>query len=187
MDKWLNHRWNLKRFKQANISPCNLSVSQRSCRGSTAGRVAVGSRHQLQTLVQKEPPGVGDFTLLPSSTASHCGLLNRYWVGSTPAVPPPCRRGSTAQHSLLLVDWCPDSVEQDRTKHVWIHFQVYSESLFCNLSISIFSSNARQEKMSNYSFRCSCPSIHPLSIPLILNRVAGVLEPIPAGVGQAAG
>lgn len=44
----------------------NLSASQRSRRGSTAGRVAVGSRHQLQTLVQKEPPGVWDFTLLPS-------------------------------------------------------------------------------------------------------------------------
>lgn len=44
----------------------NLSLSQRSRWGSTAGWVAVGPRHQLQTLVQKEPPGVWDFTLLSS-------------------------------------------------------------------------------------------------------------------------
>ncbi len=30
-------------------------------------------------------------------------------------------------------------------------------------------------------------SIHPLSIRLILNRVMGVLEPLPAGIGRAAG
>ncbi len=29
--------------------------------------------------------------------------------------------------------------------------------------------------------------IHPLSIPLILNRVAGVLESIPAGIGASGG
>ncbi len=31
------------------------------------------------------------------------------------------------------------------------------------------------------------PSIHPLSIPLVLNRATGVLEPIPAVIGRAAG
>lgn len=150
----MNRRGILKRFTQANISPCNLSVSQQSCRGSTAGRVAVGSRHQLQTLVQKEPPGVGDFTLLPSSTGSHCGLLNRYWVGLTPAVPPPCRHGPTARHSLLLVDWCPDSLEQDGTKYVWISLPVYFESLFCSLSLVMGASCLEPSQLRLFPFCC---------------------------------
>lgn len=51
-------------------------------------QLAAGPRHQLQTLVQKEPPGVCDFTLLPSSAGSLCGPLNRRRAGLTPAVPP---------------------------------------------------------------------------------------------------
>lgn len=35
---------------------------------------------------RKGPPGVGYFTLLPSSAGSHCSLLNRRGVGLTPAV-----------------------------------------------------------------------------------------------------
>ncbi|KAJ4924034.1 hypothetical protein JOQ06_000276 [Pogonophryne albipinna] len=51
--------------------------------------------------VQKEPPGVGDFTLLPSSTGSHCSLLNRHRLGLTPAVPPAPRASAQTLHRRL--------------------------------------------------------------------------------------
>ncbi len=43
--------------------------------------------------------------------------------------------------------------------------------------------------LNNVLYFCAMQeaSIYPLSIPFILYRVAGLLEPIPAGIGRAAG
>lgn len=74
--------------------------------------MVAGSRHQLRILVQKELPGVWDFTLLPSSssTGSHCGLLDRYWVGLAPAVTP--QRHTGRQISML---YCMSSLTPNTT------------------------------------------------------------------------
>jgi len=110
---------------------CNLSGSQRSRRGSPAGRLAVGSTHQLQTLVQKEPPGVGDFTLLPSSTGSHCSLLNRHRVGLTPAVPPRRPPRGPLHASAPLAACRPGSPSPShKTEYDWTCFQVTTLYLF---------------------------------------------------------